>query len=95
MKTKIILSFIAAFLMQFTTVSADNYTDGLMKLMNNEVLAIVNAKMLEQAPKSPNVNADYLQDQFKTDAVEWLAGHYRKNMSEKDFNDMISFFMQP
>ena len=50
MKTKIILSFIAAFLMQFTTVSADNYTDGLMKLMNNEVLAIVNAKMLEQAP---------------------------------------------
>jgi hypothetical protein len=95
MKTRIILSFIAALFMQFTTVSADNYTDGLMKLMNNEVLAIVNAKMLEQAPKSPNVNADYLKDQFKTDAVEWLAGHYRKNMSEKDFNDMISFFMQP
>jgi hypothetical protein len=95
MKTRIILSFIAALFMQFTTVSADNYTDGLMKLMNNEVLAIVNAKMLEQAPKSPNVNADYLQNQFKTDAVEWLAGHYRKNMSEKDFNDMISFFMQP
>ena len=95
MKTRIILSFIAALFMQFTNVSADNYTDGLMKLMNNEVLAIVNAKMLEQAPKSPNVNADYLKDQFKTDAVEWLAGHYRKNMSEKDFNDMISFFMQP
>ena len=95
MKTRIILAFIAALFMQFTTVSADNYTDGLMKLMNNEVLAIVNAKMLEQAPKSPNVNADYLQNQFKTDAVEWLAGHYRKNMSEKDFNDMISFFMQP
>ena len=95
MKTKIILSFIAAFLMQFTTVSADNYTDGLMKLMNSEAVAIVNAKMVQMEGKLPNVNGDYLQNQFKTDAVEWMAGHYRKNMSEKDFNDMISFFLQP
>ena len=65
MKTKIILSFIAAFLMQFTTVSADNYTDGLMKLMNSEAVAIVNAKMVQMEGKLPNVNGDYLQNQFK------------------------------
>ena len=95
MKTRIILSFIAALFMQFTTVSADNYTDGMMKLINNEAVAIVNTQMVEQASKSPNANLDYLQNQFKTDVVEWLAGHYRKNMSEKEFGDMISFFMQP
>ena len=95
MKTRIILSFIAALFMQVTTVSADNYTDGMMKLINNEAVAIVNTQLVEQASKSPNANLDYLQNQFKTDVVEWMADHYRKNMSEKDFNDMISFFMQP
>ena len=95
MKTKIILSFIAAFFMQFTTVSADNYTDGVMKLMSNEAIATLNEKMFEQYSKMPNLNGDYLKTQFKTDAVEWLANSYRKNMNEKDFNEMISFFMQP
>ncbi len=95
MKTKFILSFIAALFMQFTTVSADNYTDGVTKLMNNEVIATLNEKMFEKYSQLPNVNGDYLKTQFKTDAVEWLADSYRKNMSEKDFNEMVSFFMQP
>lgn len=94
MKTRIVLSFIAAFLMQFTIVSADNYTDGLTKLMNSEAIAIVNSQIL-QTKSAPNVNADSLRNKFKTDALELLAGHYRKNMTEKDFNDMVSFFMQP
>ncbi len=95
MKAKFILSFIAALFMQFTTVSADNYTDGITKLMENEAIATLNAKMFDQYSKLPNVNAEYLKSQFKTDAVEWLSDSYRKSMSEKDFNDMISFFMQP
>ena len=95
MRTKFILSFIAALFMQFTTVSADNYTDGLMKLMNSDALASFNTKMFDQMSQIPSVNAGYITGQFKTDAVEWLAGHYRKNMSEKDFGDMVSFFMQP
>ena len=97
MRTRFILSFIAALFMQFTTVSADNYTDGLMKLMNNEAVAIINTKMLElkETPHSSNINAEYFKNQVKIDAVEWMADHYRKNMSEKDFNDFISFFMQP
>ena len=95
MRTKFILSFIAALFMQFTTVSADNYTDGLMKLMNSDAIASFNTKMFDQMSQIPSVNAGYISGQFKTDAVEWLAGHYRKNMPEKDFGDMISFFMQP
>ncbi len=95
MRTKIILSFIAALLMQFVNVRADGYSDGIMKLMNNEAIGTFNTKMFEQMSQIPTVNAGYLQGQFKTDAVEWLAGHYRKNMSEKEFGDMISFFMQP
>ena len=95
MRTRIILSFIAALLMQFVNVRADNYSDGIMKLMNSEVMASFNAKTFEQMSQIPSVNADYMNNQFKTDAVEWLAGHYRKNMSEKDFGDMVSFFMQP
>lgn len=95
MRTRFILSFIAALFMQFATVSADNYTDGIMKLMNNDAMASFNTKAFEQMSQIPSVNSGYLTGQFKTDAVEWLAGHYRKNMSEKDFGDMISFFMQP
>ena len=95
MRTKFILSFIAALFMQFTAVSADNYTDGIMKLMNSEAMASFNAKMFEPMAQIPSVNAGYVTNQLKTDAVEWLAGHYRKNMSEKDFGDMVSFFMQP
>ena len=95
MKTKIIFSIIAALFMQFTTVSADNYTDGVMKLMNNEAVATLNEKMFEQYAKMPNLNGNYFKTQFKTDAVEWLANGYRKNMNEKDFNEMVSFFMQP
>ena len=95
MKAKFILSFIAALFMQFTTVSADNYTDGITKLIENEAIATVNAKMFDQFSKLPDVNGDYLKTQFKTDIVEWLSDSYRKNMNEKDFNDMISFFMQP
>ena len=94
MRTRFILSFIAALFMQFTTVSADNYTDGLMKLMNSDAMGLY-TKSFEQMSQMPNVNAGYIQGQFKTDVVEWLAGHYRKNMSEKEFGDMISFFMQP
>ena len=93
MRTRFILSFIAALFMQFTTVSADNYTDGLMKLMNSDAMGLY-TKSFEQMSQMPNVNAGYIQGQFKTDVVEWLAGHYRKNMSEKEFGDMISFFMQ-
>lgn len=95
MRTKIILSFIAALLMQFVNVRADGYSDGIMKLINSDAMGSFNAKMFEQMSQIPSVNAGYIQGQFKTDAAEWLAGHYRKNMSEKEFGDMISFFMQP
>lgn len=95
MRTKIILSFIAALLMQFVNVRADGYSDGITKLINSDAMGSFNAKMFEQMSQIPSVNAGYIQGQFKTDAVEWLAGHYRKNMSEKEFGDMISFFMQP
>jgi len=95
MRTRIILSFIAALLMQFVSVRADNYSDGITKLINSDAMGSFNAKMFEQMSQIPNVNAGYINNQFKTDAVEWLAGHYRKNMSEKDFNDMVSFYMQP
>ena len=74
MRTRFILSFIAALFMQFTTVSADNYTDGLMKLMNSDAMGLY-TKSFEQMSQMPNVNAGYIQGQFKTDVVEWLAGH--------------------
>lgn len=95
MRTRFILSFIAALLMQFVNVRADGYSDGIMKLINSDAMGSFNAKMFEQMSQIPSVNAGYIQGQFKTDAAEWLAGHYRKNMSEKEFGDMISFFMQP
>ena len=95
MRTKVILSFIAALLMQFVNVRADNYSDGIKKLMNNEALASFNAKTFEQMSQLPGAKADYLKNQLITDAVEWVADHCRKNMSEKDFNDMVSFYMQP
>ena len=95
MKPRIILSIIAVLLMQFTTVSADNYTDGLAKLMNNEVVANCDINVFEQLAVAFGVDADYVKGAFKTDAIEWLAEHYRKNMPEKDFEDMVSFFMQP
>ena len=56
MKAKFILSFIAALFMQFTTVSADNYTDGITKLIENEAIATVNAKMFDQFSKLPDDN---------------------------------------
>ena len=92
---RIVLSFVVALLMQFTNVSADNYTDGLAKLMNNEAVANYDINVFEQLAKAVGVDADYVKGSFKTDAIEWLAGHYRENMSEKDFEDMISFYMQP
>ena len=95
MKTRIILSLVAAFLLQFTSVSADNYTDGVIKLMENEAISIVNTKMFDQATQAPNVNADYVKNQMTADMVEWVAEHCRKTMSEKDFNDMVAFYMQP
>ena len=95
MKTRIVLSFVVALLMQFTNVSADNYTDGLAKLMNNEAVANYNIKQFEQLTVAFGVDADYVKGTFKTDVIDWLASHYRKNMSEKDFEDMISFYMQP
>ena len=95
MKPRIIISLIAVLLMQFQTVSADNYTDGLAKLMNNEAVANCDINVFEQLAKAVGVDADYVKGSFKTDAIEWLAGHYRKNMPEKDFEDMFSFFMQP
>lgn len=95
MKTRIILSLVAAFLLQFTSVSADNYTDGVIKLMENEAISIVNTKMFDQATQAPNVNADYVKNQMKADMVEWVAEHCRKTMSEKDFNDMVAFYMDP
>ena len=95
MKTRIVLSIIAVLLMQFTTVSADNYTDGLAKLMNNEAVANCDINVFEQLAKAVGVDADYVKGSFKTDAIDWLAEHYRENMSEKNFEDMLSFFMQP
>ena len=71
MRTRFILSFIAALFMQFATVSADNYTDGIMKLMNNDAMASFNTKAFEQMSQIPSVNSGYLTGQFKTDAVEW------------------------
>ena len=64
MKTRIILSLVAAFLLQFTSVSADNYTDGVIKLMENEAISFVNTKMFDQATQDPNVNADYVKNQM-------------------------------
>ena len=87
--------FVAALLMQLTTVSADNYTDGITKLMDNEAISSFNTKMFEQLSQTPNVDVEYFKSQFKNEAVEWVADHYRKNMSEKDFSDMVSFFLQP
>ena len=63
MRTRFILSFIAALFMQFTTVSADNYTDGLMKLMNSDAMGLY-TKSFEQMSQMPNVNAGYIQGQF-------------------------------
>ena len=57
MKTKFILSFIAALFMQFTSVSADNYTDGVTKLMENEAIATLNERMFDQFSKLPAVNS--------------------------------------
>ena len=95
MKKRVILSFIAALLMQLTTVSADNYTDGITKLMDNEAISSFNTKMFEQLSQTPNVDVEYFKFQLKNDAAEWIADHYRKNMPEKDFSDMVSFFLQP
>ena len=95
MKKRVILSFIAVLLMQLTTVSADNYTDGITKLMDNEAISSFNTKMFEQLSQTPNVDVEYIKSQFKNEAVEWIADHYRKNMPEKDFSDMVSFFLQP
>ena len=95
MKKRVILSFIAALLMQLTTVSADNYTDGITKLMDNEAISSFNTKMFEQLSQSSNVDVEYFKFQFENEAVEWIADHYRKNMPEKDFSDMVSFFLQP
>ena len=95
MKTRIILLFIAALLMQFTTVSADNYTDGIIKLMDNEALSTFNTEMVEKMSQTSAFDADYFKSQFKTDIAEWMADHYRKNMPENEFNEMVSFFMQP
>ena len=95
MKKRVILSFIAALLLQLTTVSADNYTDGITKLMDNEAISSFNTKMFEQLSQTPNVDVEYIKSQFKNDAVEWIADHYRKNMPEKEFSDMVSFFLQP
>lgn len=95
MKTKLILSLIAAMLLQFTTIKADTYTDGLMKMMNSEILASLNAKSFQAAAQIPGANANYLNTDFKKDAVEWMAPHYRKYMSEKEFNEMLDFYMQP
>ena len=53
MRTRFILSFIAALFMQFATVSADNYTDGIMKLMNNDAMASFNTKAFEQMSQIP------------------------------------------
>ena len=95
MKKRVILSFIAALFMQLTTVSADNYTDGITKLMDNEAISSFNTKMFEQLSQTPNVDVEYFKFQLKNDAAEWIADHYRKNMPEKDFSDMVSFFLQP
>ena len=95
MKTRIILLFVAALLMQFTTVSADNYTDGIIKLMDNEAISTFNTQMVEKMSQTPVVDVDYFKSQFKTDVAEWIADHYRKNMPENEFSDMVSFFLQP
>ena len=81
--------------MQSTTVSADNYTDGIIKLMDNEAISAFNTQMVEKMSQTPVVDVDYLKSQFKTDVAEWMAEHYRQNMPENEFNEMISFFMQP
>ena len=95
MKKRVILSFIAVLLMQLTTVSADNYTDGITKLMDNEAISSFNTKMFEQLSQTPNVDVEYFKSQFENDAAEWIADHYRKNMPENEFSDMVSFFLQP
>ena len=95
MKTRIILLFVAALLMQLTTVSADNYTDGITKLMDNEAISAFNTQMVEKMSQTPVVDVDYFKSQFKTDVAEWMAEHYRQHMPENEFNEMISFFMQP
>ena len=69
MKTRIVLSFVVALLMQFTTVRADNYTDGLAKLMNNEAVANYDIKVFEQLAVPFGVDADYVKGAFKTDAI--------------------------
>lgn len=95
MKTKLILSFIAAMLLQFTTMKADTYTDGLTKLINSEVLAAFNEKSFQAATQIPGANANYTISELKNDAIEWLAPYYRKTMSEKEFNEMVAYYMQP
>ena len=70
MKPRIILSIIAVLLMQFTTVSADNYTDGLAKLMNNEAIANYDIKQFEQLTVAFGVDADYVKGTFKTERSE-------------------------
>lgn len=92
MRTRFLLSLIAAMLLQFTTVMADTYTEGLTKLFDNGVMSMMfNTSTMKNAVQVPGF-ADYMNGQFKDDAVEFMAPFYRNNMSEKEFNQMIDFY---
>lgn len=92
MKTKCIFSFVAALLLQFTTVKADVYTDGIAKLLENEAIATIGTNNMIQAD---GINAESLKKELGPIIVEWMAPHYRQNMSEDQFKQMVDYFLKP
>jgi adenine-specific DNA methylase len=86
MRTRFILSFIAALFMQFATVSADNYTDGIMKLMNNDAMASFNTKAFEQMSQ--------MQRKYgKLKTVEISYNTFRGSRNLKERNPHVSEYL--
>lgn len=76
-----ILITIVAMLLNVTVMMADVYTDGMKKLLNEGVLSGMNLKNLPTADMEG--------------VIEMLAPYYRENMTEKEFQQMMDFQMQP
>ena len=56
--------------MQFTTVSADNYTDGIIKLMDNEAISSFNTKMFLVKDIEKQAEEQYVNDGNKAGVLK-------------------------
>lgn len=77
MKAKLFLSLVAALLLQFSTVKADTYSDGLKNLIEFGVMSFGSNQELDA--------------EMNQSLVEWLTPYYRKNMSETEFKQMCDY----